>query len=426
MMHISYKRREVQTITCLSLNHQIILTCLFLLTLLFHDLHNMSSESKTPKRSHLSYYRQLAPSAAIPVSPLCLGAMTFGRPHNDRYGEVSQETAFQILDTFYDHGGNFIDTANVYRAGESEMWLGEWMKKRGNRDGIVLATKYTSLDEQRAEGQIPVNFIGNNAKSMKLSVDASLERLQTSYIDLFYVHWWDYSTSIPELMHSLNDLVVSGKVLYLGVSDTPAWVVAKANEYARRTGLRQFSVYQGMWNAGMRDFERDIIPMCRDEGMGLCPYGVLGQGRFQTKEAFKERETDNPGRKFIPTSARDKEVSAVLEALAKPKGVHLSQISLAYVMSKTPYVFPIIGARTVEHIQGSMAGLGVTLTEEDVKTIEAAYPFDHGFPHTFLSGTMFDHSTPRQADQPGDVLLGKLAGDIDWVERPKALRPHQI
>ena len=118
---------------------------------------------------------------------------------------------------------------------------------------------------------------------MKLSVEASLKRLQTTYIDFFYVHGWDYSTGIPELMHSLNDLVVSGNVLYLGISDPPAWVVSKANEYARRTGLRQFSVYQGMWNAGMRDFERDIIPMCRDEGMGLCPYGALEQGRFQQK-----------------------------------------------------------------------------------------------------------------------------------------------
>lgn len=205
----------------------------------------MASDSKNTKRSHLSYYRQLAPTASVRVSPLCLGAMTFGKSHAERYGEMTKETAFQILDTYFDNGGNFIDTANSYRGGESEMWLGECMKKRGNRSSIVLATKYTTLDEQRSQGRIPVNFAGNNAKSMKLSVEASLQRLQTSYIDLFCVHWWDCTTTIPELMHHLNDLAVSGKVLYLGISDAPAWVAAKANEYARQTGLRPFSVYQG-------------------------------------------------------------------------------------------------------------------------------------------------------------------------------------
>lgn len=162
--------------------------------------------------------------------------------------------------------------------------------------------------------------------------------------------------------------------------------------------------------------------MSRDEGMGLCPYGVLGEGRFQTKAVLKERETNNPGRKLGKLSKNDLAVSEVLETIAGPKGVHLSQISLAYVMSKTPYVFPIVGARTVEHIQGSMGGLAVTLTEGEVDMIEGAYDFDPGFPHTFLSGTLIDGSKPRMADKPGDVWLTKHAGDIDWVEGQKAIR----
>ena len=211
---------------------------------------------------------------------------------------------------------------------------------------------------------------------MKIRVDRSLQKLQTSYIDLFYVHWWDYTVSIPELMHNLNDLVVAGKVVYLGISDTPAWIVAKANQYARDHGLRQFSVYQGMWNAAMRDFEREIIPLCRDEGMAMCPYGVLNQGRLQTEAGFKEREKHNPGRKFIPTSEHDKKVSRVLEDVASAKGVDLLHVALAYVMHKAPYVFPIVGGRKVDHIKGSIAGLTVSLTDEEIQRIESAYPFD--------------------------------------------------
>ncbi|KAF2674583.1 Aldo/keto reductase [Microthyrium microscopicum] len=350
--------------------------------------------------------------------------MTFGEHQKERYGEVTKATAFDILNHFYDNGGNFIDTANTYQHGQSEEWLAEWMINRGNRDEIVLATKYTSPCETHHAKKIQANFGGNGTKSMKIALEASLARLKTTYIDLFYVHWWDYTTTISELMHSLNDLVVAGKVLYLGISDAPAWVVSKANEYARCNGLRQFVVYQGMWNCGMRDFERDIIPMCRAEGMGLCPYGVLGQGRFQTEAGFREREKNPEGRNLIPLSDHDKKISRVLEDIAKAKDVEILNIPLAYVLQKTPYVFPIVGGRKVEHFKGSIAALKVSLSEEDVKKIESAYDFDYGFPHTFLSGTMFDLSTPRNAEGPGDVWLTKALGTFDWVEQPKALRPN--
>ncbi|EME39161.1 aldo/keto reductase-like protein [Dothistroma septosporum NZE10] len=369
------------------------------------------------------HYRQLAPTASVRVSPLCLGAMNFGEAHKARYGECSKETAFSIMDYFYSQGGNFIDTANGYQAGESEQWVGEWMKSRDNRDEIVLATKYSTGYMNHEKDKIQINYGGNSAKSMKVSVAASLKKLQTNYIDILYIHWWDYSTSIPELMHSLNDLVVSGQVLYLGVSDTPAWVVSKANQYARDHGLRQFVIYQGMWNAAMRDFERDIIPMCRDEGMGLAPYGTLGQGSFQTEEGRKQREKDNPGRKFGAKSLPYVEVSKVLEKLANAKGKAITDVALAYVLQKTPYVFPIVGGRKLEHIQGNVAALQVALSEAEVEEIEAAYPFDAGFPHTFLSGTLFDGAKPTAAQGPGDVFLTKWQGDIDWVEAPKAIRP---
>lgn len=371
----------------------------------------------------LGRYRQLAPSASVRVSPLCLGTMTFGGTHPEKYGQCSKEDAFAILDYFYDNGGNFLDTANAYQDGQSAVWLGEWIASRKNRDDLVLATKYTSPYKAHCKDTIKANYTGNGSKYMALSLEDSLRKLQTTYIDLFYVHWWDYTTSIPEMMQSLNHLVVSGKVLYLGISDTPAWIVSKANQYARDHGLRQFSVYQGMWNAGMRDFERDIIPMCHGEGMGLCPYGTLGQGSFQTAEGFKQRMISNPGRNFIPTSARDKQVSGVLESLAKERGVTLLNIALAYVLQKAPYVFPIVGGRTIEHLKGNVPALGLLLTDEEIETIESAYDFDHGFPHNFLSGTLFDHSKPRGAYGPGDVWLTKPSGPFDWVENPKPIRP---
>ncbi|KAL5324869.1 hypothetical protein ACEPPN_005988 [Leptodophora sp. 'Broadleaf-Isolate-01'] len=377
-----------------------------------------------PPESPLFRHRQLSPTANVRVSPICLGAMNFGDAHKARMGECNKETSFEILDTFKSLGGNFIDTANGYQDGESEEWLGEWLTARGCRDEMVIATKFSSAYQTHLPQKIQSNFGGNGTKSLRTSVGASLKRLQTTYIDLLYLHWWDYATSIPELMHSLNDLVASGKVNYLGISDTPAWVVAKANQYARDHSLRQFVVYQGLWNAAIRDFERDIIPMCKDEGMALLPYGTLGQGKFQTEASFKKRERNNPGRQSKPKPV-DRAVSKVLEELAVAKNTAITSIALAYIIRKAPYVFPLVGGRTVEHIKGNIEALNVELTEGDVARIEEAYYFDPGFPHTFLSGTLFGEDTPASAEGPQDVWLTNLMGTFDWVQGPKAIKPSK-
>ncbi|KAJ0310010.1 hypothetical protein COL516b_002516 [Colletotrichum fioriniae] len=179
-----------------------------------------------PPKSPLARYRILSPTASVRVSPLCLGAMNFGDAWKGYMGTCDQKTVEEILDFFHEQGGNFIDTANNYQFEESEEWIGEWMKKRGVRDQMVIATKYTTNFQAgpNAPG-IMANFTGNGSKSLHTSVEASLRKLKTDYIDLLYVHWWDYSTSIPELMQSLNNLVITGKVLFLGISDTPAWIV---------------------------------------------------------------------------------------------------------------------------------------------------------------------------------------------------------
>ena len=235
-------------------------------------------QAEKPK-SLLGYHRILSPTAGVRVSPLCLGTMNFGDAWKGLLGECDQDTSFKILDYFYENGGNFIDTSNNYQAEQSETWIGEWMATRENRDQMVIATKFTST-YPAGPVDIKSNHQGNHSKSLRVSLEASLKKLQTSYIDLLYIHWWDFTTSIPELMQSLHHMVASGKVLYLGISDTPAWIVSKANEYARQQGLTQFSVYQGWWSAAVRDFERDILPMCESEGMALCPWGSVGRGRL--------------------------------------------------------------------------------------------------------------------------------------------------
>ncbi|KAJ9191329.1 hypothetical protein DTO166G4_7129 [Paecilomyces variotii] len=370
-------------------------------------------------KSLLGRHRPLAPSAAIKVSPLCLGAMNFGDAWKDFMGECDKKTTFEILDFFYENGGNFIDTANNYQNEESETWLGEWMEQRGVRDQMVIATKYTTgFRAYKRDQEIQSNFVGNNTKSMRVSVDASLRKLRTSYIDLLYVHWWDFSASIEEVMQSLNQLVQSGKVLYLGISDTPAWIVSKANQYARDHGLRPFSVYQGRWSAANRDFERDILPMVKAEGMGLAPWGALGGGNFKTAAQREElAKGTNPGRKWFPPSPIDIAVSDALEKVAKRHNTVITSVALAYVRQKAPHVVPIVGGRKVDHLKGNIEALGLQLEEEDIKEIEKSYQFDIGFPMNFIFGSQDPETT-----SPSNVMLMRSTGVYDFVEDPKPIR----
>ena len=281
-------------------------------------------------KSVLGFHRVLSPVAGVTCSPLCLGAMNFGDAWKDFMGECNKETAFEMLDYFHENGGNFIDTANNYQNEESEQWVGEWMEKRGVREQIVLATKFTTgFRNATVPNALQSSFTGNSTKSLRTSVDASLKKLRTSYIDLLYVHWWDFTTSIPEIMKSLNTLADQGKILYLGVSDTPAWVVSKANQYARDHGMRQFAVYQGQWSAASRDFEREIIPMAADEGMALAPWGALGGGNFKTEEQRKSNE----GRNMFPATENQIAVSKVLEIMAQEKNTIMTSVAYAFPLA---------------------------------------------------------------------------------------------
>ncbi|KAI0333973.1 Aldo/keto reductase [Cubamyces sp. BRFM 1775] len=368
-------------------------------------------------KTKLGRHRQLAPSAGIHVSPLQLGAMSIGDKW-EAMGAMNKESSFKLLDAFYEAGGNFIDTANGYQDETSEQFIGEWMESRGVRDQMVIATKYTT-NYKRGSADIKQksSYVGNNMKSLQLSLEASLKKLRTTYIDILYVHWWDYACSIEEVMNGLHNIVASGKVLYLGISDTPAWIVSSANRYARDHGKTPFVIYQGRWNVLIRDFERDIIPMCRHEGMALAPWEVLGGGKIRTDaEEEQRRKTGEKGRTILSPewerTETEKKVCKVLEEVAKQVGAKSIQaVAIAYVMQKTPYVFPILGGRKPEQLYANIEALDIALTEEQIQYIESAVPFDIGFPCNMV-GNGSDY-----------CFLYKNAGHFDkWPAAP-AIRP---
>lgn len=381
--------------------------------------------------SPLSLYRLLSPTAAVRVSPLCLGSMNFGTAWKARLGECSKTTAFDMLDEFHAHGGNLIDTANTYQGGESEQWLGEWMELRGVREEMVVATKYTGSWDSRVghlhvvEGSehkgalkkhIAINTVGNSTKSLAASLRSSLERLRTDYVDIMYVHFWDYTASIEEVMTGLNALVQQGKVLYLGVSDTPAWIVVKANAFARQHGMRPFSVYQGHWSAASRDLEREILPMCADEGMGVCPFGALGSGAFKTTQ---QRADAVSGRSSRTIDEKEEKICQVLEKVAMRHEAPMTSVALAYILTKYSHVTPIIGGRSIDHLRANIRALDLGLTAEDVAEIEEAVPFDVGFPYAQFGGASL-HKAPgvgKWLAAAGHVAYAEPVSPIKSVTR---------
>ncbi|KAG7443511.1 Aldo/keto reductase [Guyanagaster necrorhizus] len=344
-----------------------------------------------PPATKLGHYRVLSPLAGVRVSPLQLGGMSIG----DKWvkfgmGSMDKESSFKLLDAYYDMGGNFIDTANGYQDESSEEFIGEWMQSKGIRDQIVVATKYTANYKHRKPSiKHQVNYAGNHAKSLNVSVTESLRKLRTNYIDILYVHCYDFETSVQETMNSLHTLVLQGKVLYLGISDSPAWFVAQANTYALQQGKSPFVIYQGRWNLLERSFEREIIPMARTLGLALAPWDVLCGGRLRTDEEEEERRrSGEKGRTLVSDcwerTENEKKVSKALETVARELGVkNIRAVAIAYLMQKTPYVFPLIGGRKIEHLTSNLEALDVVLLPEQTKYLESILPFDLGFPGNF-------------------------------------------
>lgn len=353
-----------------------------------------------PPETPLGRYRVLSPNASIRVSPIGLGAMSIGTGWTKGMGEMDKDSSFKLLDAYYDAGGNFIDTANGYQDGTSEEFIGEWMEARGNRDEMVIATKYTSQWRKwDPKVKQKVHYTGNGTKAMHISVEASLKKLRTSYIDILYVHYWDWDTSVEEIMKSLHGLVLAGKVLHVGISDAPAWVVSKGNQYARDHALTPFCIYQGQWNLMQRSFERDIIPMAREEGMALAPWDVLAAGKIRTDEEDKARYEAGAKGRFISADGKwergEKEIKIVraLEKVQAEIGAgSIQAVAIAYHMQKTPYVFPMIGGRRIENLKKNIEAIDLELSPEHIAFLESVLEFDVGFPNWMIGDGTKEHS----------------------------------
>ena len=318
---------------------------------------------------------QLLGKTGIKVSELSLGTMTFGEgwPMG-----VDKNESKKVYDAFINAGGNFIDTANIYNKHNAESFLGDFTKSE--RDNIVISTKYT-LSENPL-----LNRTGNSRKNMVESVEESLKRMNTDYIDLYYIHAWDFTVDEEQTMKNLQHLVQSGKVLHIGISDTPAWIVAKSNAIAEIRGWESFAAYQIEYGLHMRDPEREMIPMADNFGMMVCAWSPLGAGLLTGK--YLDKENTDRKRMKHGTSARLNEKNLLLSAkvneLAHKVGCTPAQLSLNWVRSKGTKMNTLFGARTASQCIENLKCLEFEIDQDILKELDEISAIEMGFPHDFL------------------------------------------
>jgi aryl-alcohol dehydrogenase-like predicted oxidoreductase len=315
------------------------------------------------------HYKLLGKSG-LRVSELCLGTMTFG---NDWGWGAPKDESRRMFDLFVGAGGNFIDTSNNYTNGTSEKFIGEFIKD--DRDHFVVATKYT-LTERRPDP----NFGGNHRKNMRRSTEGSLQRLGTDHIDLLYLHMWDGMTPVEEVMRGLDDLVCAGKVLYVGISDTPAWVISQANTLADLRGWSRFVAMQGAYSLAYRALERDLLPMSEAHQMSVLAWGILEGGEL----TGKYNTPTNEPKRSNDTTEQIKTIASTLMEVATEIGQTPSQVAINWIRQRPYRMIPIIGARTEKQLKDNLGCLDFELTKEQVERLSEAGPIDLGFPHSFL------------------------------------------
>jgi aryl-alcohol dehydrogenase-like predicted oxidoreductase len=323
---------------------------------------------------------KLLGKSGLRVSELCLGTMTFGE---DWGWGSSRDESRRVLDAFLEAGGNFIDTANVYTNGTSETLLGEFLK--GDRDRAVLATKYTN-----AMPGTDANAAGNQRKNMMRAVEASLKRLKTDYIDLYWLHIWDRITPLEEVMRAFDDLVRQGKILYAGVSDMAAWAVARANTLAVLRGWSPFVGLQIEYSLIERTVERELIPMAEALGLGVTAWSPLAggvlTGKYAEGKAPADARMNNEMMKgFARADERTGAVVAEVRAIAGEVGRSPAQVSLAWLRHRPVPVIPIIGARRMEQFKDNLASLDLNLSKVQVGRLDAASHVELGFPYDLYS-----------------------------------------
>jgi aryl-alcohol dehydrogenase-like predicted oxidoreductase len=340
----------------------------------------------------LNYYNVLGRSG-LKVSPLCLGTMTFGTEWG--WGSA-EDTAKQMFNAYLDAGGNFIDTANGYTAGTSEAFLGKFMRERGDRDSIVLATKFTF-----SRGKADPNSGGNGRKSIYRALDGSLQRLQTDYIDLYWMHNWDTLTPVDEVMSTLDDLVRSGKVRYIGISNSPAWYLARGQSLAEFKHYEKFCAWQLEYSLLERNIEREHIPAALEFGLGITPWSPLASGLLSGKYQREKnsarpagdgrltvtKESGNPAFLKLFTERNWKIIDALNE-VAQQVGKPAAQIALNWVTHRKGVSSTIIGASKMQQLEDNLAALDFELPDDARKKLDEVSQPETLYPYLFFGPEM--------------------------------------
>ncbi|MCV4231439.1 aldo/keto reductase [Virgibacillus sp. LDC1] len=310
-------------------------------------------------------------NTGLDVSRICLGCMGFGVAERWIHQWVlNEENSRPIIKKALELGINFFDTANVYSDGTSEEIVGRALKDYANRDEIVLATK---VHFRMHEGP---NGMGLSRKSIMSEIDKSLKRLGTDYVDLYQIHRWDYDTPIEETMEALHDVVKAGKARYIGASAMYAWQFLKAQHVAEKNGWTRFVSMQNHYNLIYREEEREMLPLCKSEKIGVIPYSPLASGRLTRdwSETTHRSETDMTQKsKYDATADADRVIVERLAVIAAERAVPRSQVALAWLLQKQPVTAPIVGATKMSHLEDAAAALSVNLTLEEIASLEEPY-----------------------------------------------------
>ncbi|HEY0199856.1 MAG TPA: aldo/keto reductase [Rhodanobacter sp.] len=306
----------------------------------------------------------------LDVSRVCLGCMTYGEPQRGNHPWTLDEAASRpLIRKAVDLGVNFFDTANVYSDGSSEEIVGRALKEFTQRDAIVLATK---VHGRMHEGP---NGMGLSRKSIMAQIDHSLRRLGTDYVDLYQIHRWDPRTPIEETLEAMHDVVKAGKARYIGASSMYAWQFSKALYLAERHGWTRFATMQNHYNLLYREEEREMMPLCQDQGIGVIPWSPLARGRLTRDwdETSERMQTDEFGKTLYTVPDADRRIVEAVAAIATARGVPKAQVALAWVAQQPFVTAPIVGASKPQHLDDAVAAISLELTPAEIAALEEHY-----------------------------------------------------
>ncbi|MGG3622212.1 aldo/keto reductase [Bacillus gobiensis] len=321
---------------------------------------------------------KLLGNSGLRVSELALGTMTFGEDWDIGTSKSESQDMFNL---FVEAGGNFIDTANFYTEGSSEAFLGEFIKPV--REQLVLGTKYTLTNRSTDP-----NGGGNHRKNLVQSVESSLKRLQTDYIDLLWLHAWDFLTPVEEVMRALDDLVRAGKVLYVGISDTPAWIISQANTLAALRGWTPFIGLQIEYSLLQRAPERDLLPMAKAFDIGVTAWAPIAGGALTGKYLNPSEDANSESKRLSQDNPRltqkNKEIAKLVVEIANEIDKSPAQVAINWVRQQSDQIIPIVGARKATQLKDNLDSLNFTLSADHLKQLDEASKIELGFPHDFL------------------------------------------